>query len=68
MVGTVMEPQIFDYIENDNTVLEKETLEQVVNMGQLVAFKHDGFWQCMDTPRDRELLEKLVSNHRNWFF
>ena len=48
-----------DYINGDDTVLEKEPLETVAKEGQLMAFKHTGFWQCMDTVREKEQLEKL---------
>ncbi len=55
----VLNPQIFNYLKDDNTVFEKEPLEKLVADGELMAYKHDGFWQCMDTLRDRQLLEKL---------
>jgi len=55
----VMEPSFFDLIEGDSTVLEKEPLEKVAEMGELMAFQHDGYWQCMDTKRDRDHLEEL---------
>ncbi len=55
----VLEPQIMDYIEGDTTVLEKEPLEIIAKKGQLLAYKHTGFWQCMDTQRDKSLLEDL---------
>ncbi|MDD2553707.1 MAG: glucose-1-phosphate cytidylyltransferase [Desulfotomaculaceae bacterium] len=55
----VMEPCVFDYIEGDQTILEREPLERLAMDGQLMAFKHTGFWQPMDTMRDRNLLEKL---------
>lgn len=55
----VLSPKIFDYIEGDQTVLEKEPLEKVAKMGQLSAYKYDGFWQCMDTLRDKIYLEEL---------
>jgi glucose-1-phosphate cytidylyltransferase len=55
----VFEPHVFDLITDDTTVLEKEPLETLANTKQLVAYKHDGFWQCMDTVRDRESLEEL---------
>ncbi len=55
----VLEPKIFDYIEGDETVFEKEPLERAAKEGQLMAYKHDGFWQCMDTQRDKRLLEDL---------
>jgi glucose-1-phosphate cytidylyltransferase len=57
----VLEPKIFDYIDGDSTTFEKEPLEKVSEEGQLNAYRHDGFWQCMDTLRDKELLEKLWS-------
>jgi len=55
----VIEPKFFDLIEGDDTILEKEPLEKVAQMGELMSFQHDGFWQCMDTKRDRDLLESL---------
>lgn len=55
----VLEPKIFDYIEGDSTVFEKTPLETVANLGQLVAYKHEGFWKCMDTQRDRMQLEEM---------
>ena len=48
-----MEPRFLDLIPSDNTVLEKEPMEEVASTGQLNAFKHEGFWQCMDGIRDR---------------
>lgn len=55
----VMEPQVFDYIEGDETQFEKEPLERLAADGELMAYKHDGFWQCMDTRRDKHVLERL---------
>ena len=55
----VLEPKIFDFIEGDNTILERYPLEHTAHIGQLNAFKHNGFWQCMDTLRDKQLLEEL---------
>jgi glucose-1-phosphate cytidylyltransferase len=55
----VLEPAIFDLIDGDSTVFEKEPLERCAAEGQLNAFKHNGFWQCMDTMRDKEKLESL---------
>lgn len=55
----VLEPKIFDYIEGDSTTFEREPLERLAVEGQLMAFKHNGFWQCMDTMRDRMKLEEL---------
>ena len=58
----VLQPEIFDYIDGDDTVFEKKPLETMAAMGQLMAYRHDGFWQCMDTQRDKELLEKLYAS------
>lgn len=55
----VFEPQVLDYIAGDATVLEEEPLEHLASDKQLVAYQHEAFWQCMDTPRDRILLESL---------
>lgn len=55
----VLEPQIFEYIEDDSTIFEKEPLEKIARKGELVAYQHDGFWQCMDTQRDKQKLEEL---------
>ena len=55
----MVEPKIFDYIEGDQTIFEKHTLEKLASMGEVMAFKHDGFWQCMDTKREKEMLEAL---------
>ena len=55
----VMEPKIFDYIEGDKTVFEENPLKTLVKEGQLNAYVHKGFWQCMDTLREKEKLEKL---------
>ncbi len=53
----VLEPGIFDYIEGDQTQWEKEPLENLVNDGQLMAYRHSSFWQCMDTLREKYILE-----------
>ena len=55
----VINSNFFDLIDGDNTMLEREPLERAASMGELMAFKHNGFWQCMDTKRDHELLEDL---------
>lgn len=60
----VIEPQVIDYIEGDDTVFEREPLERLAAEGQLQAYKHDGFWQCMDTLRDKTLLETLLEENR----
>ena len=56
----VIEPQIFDYLNGDSCVFEREPLEALANQGQLQAYKHYGFWQCMDTMNDKNKLEKLL--------
>ena len=55
----VLEPEIFDYIEGDLTHFEKEPLEQLAREGQLMAYRHSSFWQCMDTLREKKLLETM---------
>ena len=63
----VLEPDVFDYINGDETVFEKEPMEKILEMGQLVAYKFDGYWQCMDTKREKEKLESLwESGHAPW--
>jgi glucose-1-phosphate cytidylyltransferase len=59
----IFQPEFLDYIEGDDTVLEKAPLEKLAKDGQLAAYKHTGFWQCMDTLRDKQYLEELV--HKN---
>jgi glucose-1-phosphate cytidylyltransferase len=55
----VLEPGVFDYIEGDATQWEREPLERLAKDGQLMAYRHTSFWQCMDTLRDKVLLEEL---------
>lgn len=55
----VIQPEFFDLIAGDATILEREPLEQAARMGELMAYRHEGFWQCMDTKRDRDTLEEL---------
>lgn len=55
----VVEPRIFNYLENDQTILEKEPLENLAKLNQLAAFKHEGFWQCMDHKIDKIKLDEL---------
>ena len=55
----VLEPKIFDYLENDATVFEQKPLESLAKEGQLVSYIHNGFWQCMDTKREKDELEKM---------
>ena len=62
----VIEPGFFDLIDGDDTMLERAPLERAVKAGQLAAYRHDGFWQCMDTKRDHDLLESLWSKGAPW--
>ena len=55
----IMEPQFLEYLSDDKTVLEEDPLERVSKAGELMAYKHEGFWQCMDTKRDKDLLEEF---------
>ncbi len=56
----VINPIFFKFLKNDKTVLEKEPLEEVTNLGEIKAFKHEGFWQCMDHKLDKDYLEQLT--------
>ena len=56
----VLQPEIFDYIAGDETVLEGEPMERLAAEGQLMSYRHRGFWQCMDNLREMEILEKLL--------
>jgi glucose-1-phosphate cytidylyltransferase len=63
----VFEPEVFDYISGDDTSLEVDTLETLARTGQLAAYRHEGFWQCMDTLRDKRQLEQLWrGGHAPW--
>lgn len=63
----VLQPEVFDYIKDDSTILEREPLENLAKDGELVAHKHHGFWQPMDTIRDKKYLEELwQSNNAPW--
>ena len=57
----VLEPDIFTYLKGDSTVFEREALEKLASEGQLMSYVHRGFWQCMDTKREKDILEKLWS-------
>ena len=57
----VMEPEFLKFIKNDSTYLEREPLEKVTKKRQLAAFRHEGFWQCMDTKRDKDKLNKILN-------
>ncbi|QUX90633.1 glucose-1-phosphate cytidylyltransferase [Marinomonas sp. A3A] len=60
----VCEPEVLDFIESDQTVLEQEPLRKLAEIGELAAFKHDGFWSCMDTLRDKVALNNLWDNNK----
>ena len=60
----VLNPEIFDYIEGDGTVFEREPLEKLADKGQLMSYMHRGFWQCMDNIREKEMLEKLIAGNK----
>lgn len=62
----VVEPSFFELIEGDNTMLEREPLEKAAQLGELMAYRHEGFWHCMDTKRDHELLESLWLKGAPW--
>lgn len=63
----VLNPEIFDYLEGDETIFEQTPLTQLASEGQLKAFVHNGFWKCMDTTRDKKQLEELLAtNNAPW--
>ena len=61
----VIEPEFLKYIKNDKTYLEREPLETVTKKNQLAAFRYKGFWQCMDTKRDKDKLDYILKNKKN---
>ena len=60
----VIEPKIFKYIKNDKTHLVREPFEKLTKKKNIKAFKHKGFWQCMDTKRDKDLLDKIIKEKK----
>lgn len=58
----VLQPEIFDYIDDDTTVLERQPLESLAKDGQLMSYIHRGFWQCMDNMREKDMLEKYIAS------
>lgn len=60
----VLEPKIFDYIDGDDTVFERGPLQKLAEEGELMSYRHKGFWQCMDTKNEMEKLEKLLAENR----
>ena len=62
----VFEPQIFNFLSNKNTMLEREPINKLVKKKQLAAYQHRGFWHCMDTMRDKILLNKIWEKKKKW--
>ena len=62
----ICEPGVFDFIDNDSQMFEREPLERLVKAGQLMAYKHHGFWHSMDSKRDRDILESLWDKNALW--
>ena len=60
----VLEPKIFDYLTGDGTIFEHEPLQRLAEEGQLMSYMHEGFWQCMDTKHEQDLLEQLLNENR----
>lgn len=60
----IFEPEIFDFIDDDDTIFEQQPMYQLVNNNQLMAYTHNGYWQCMDTLREKQELEKLWSSKK----
>lgn len=58
----VLEPEVFEFIDGDETVFEKDPIERLAEAGQLNAYRHNGFWKCMDTKRDKEKLEAMIES------
>lgn len=61
----VLEPQVLDYVADDTIMFEREPMEQLAAEGQLMCYKHNGFWQCMDTLRDKEKLDNLWAENKS---
>jgi glucose-1-phosphate cytidylyltransferase len=62
----VLEPEVLDYVARDDTIFEREPLERLAERNELAAYRHTGFWQCMDTARDARLLESLWQSGAPW--
>jgi len=60
----VIEPEFLKFIKNDKTFLEREPLEKITKAGQLTAFRHTGFWQCMDTKRDKDRIDAILNSKK----
>ena len=62
----VLNKKFFDFIDNDASVLEADPLEKITSMNEFMAYKHEGFWQCMDTPRDKDFLESVSKGNKEY--
>ena len=62
----VLEPEVLDFISDDSVMFEREPLEKLSSEGNLMAYKHHGFWKCMDTKRDLEILNELLNSSPPW--
>jgi glucose-1-phosphate cytidylyltransferase len=60
----VFEPEVFNYLSGDQTILERDPLENLSKDGELMAFQHEGFWQCMDTIREKNILEEICASKK----
>ena len=60
----VFQPEIFSYLDGDQTVFEREPFERLASEGQLMSYTHKGFWQCMDNVRERDMLEKMITEKK----
>jgi glucose-1-phosphate cytidylyltransferase len=58
----IMEPKVFEYLKDDTTVFEKEPLSRLSSENELKAYKYKGFWQCMDTKREKDMLDAMLNN------
>lgn len=58
----VLNPEVFDYIDDDQTIFERKPLERLAREGQLMSYTHKGFWQCMDTKREMDILENMLAS------
>ena len=56
----VLQPEVFDLIDGDDTIFERKPLETLANEGELMSYIHEGFWQCMDNIREKNMLDKLL--------
>ena len=60
----VLDPQVFDFLDDDTCVFEKTALVELANMGELMSYIHEGFWQCMDNIREKNMLENLLAQDK----